>query len=520
MPVVVDWISNCNASHPACKMDGLDPPELPKRVLDVGPADSEAPIKLITTQDTRGWYTALSHCWGTLQPLTTTLDTLHKRKRGIEAHLLPKTFYDAVQVSRAVGIRYLWIDSLCIVQDDSQDWEIESAQMANVYQNAYVTLSASAASDSSEGFNWPFQPSIHVKYDECKMGYFRTQTNTYNTVTESPLGNRAWVLQETMLSRRVVYFAEDQLYWVCATSHASEDGLVGTIGVPYVGSYDWGRPYSTMRYSGPIEQLEDSKQDWYNSWQEIACIYNQLEITNPCDKLAALAGITSVMQRNLDDTPFLGLWRHNLLADLVWVRKMLPDLPHTPRRVVMGHAANRNLPSWSWLSIDGAIEFLTLNHGNSIINYPPVHERPQVMHTSVIWSGQPHTSSVISSELIVKSRLINLSLYDTSRLCGVPHIGGQSHSIDVSNCLSGEVQMDHMLGSDTASNKDLRALEVCWYRTINSDRKIYRCGILVVEPTGEGIFRRLGAGFIDSPGIYEPAENPFQGVKQVTVSLM
>jgi hypothetical protein len=223
------------------------------------------------------------------------------------------------------------------------------------------------------------------------------------------------------------------------------------------------------------------------------------------------------MQRNLDDTPFLGLWRHNIPADLLWVRKLLPGVPHTPRMVVLDHAANRTLPSWSWLSIDGAIEFLTLSH--TIIDYPPMHERPQVMHTSIIWSGQPHTSSVITSELIVKSAIINLSLHDTSQLRGVPHISGQSRCIDGSNCLTGNVQMEHMLDGDTASKKDLRALEVCWYRIITSEKKLYRCGILVVEPTGEGVFRRLGAGSIDSPGIYEPAENPFQGVKQVTVSL-
>ncbi|PQE20233.1 heterokaryon incompatibility protein [Rutstroemia sp. NJR-2017a BBW] len=214
MPIVLDWVNNCNTAHSACKREV---PQLPTRVIDIGRPDFDGPAKLITTHGIKAYYTALSHCWGSLQPLTTTLDTLQEREQGLRVQSLPKTFSDAIQVTKRLEIQYIWIDSLCIVQDDPLDWQAEAAQMATVYQNAYLTLSATAASDGSGGLNWPFEPSSQFNYDGGKRAYFRTETNTENTVNDSPLGVRAWVLQETLLSRRLVHFAKDQLYWQCAT---------------------------------------------------------------------------------------------------------------------------------------------------------------------------------------------------------------------------------------------------------------------------------------------------------------
>ncbi|PQE31530.1 het domain-containing protein [Rutstroemia sp. NJR-2017a WRK4] len=172
----------------ACK---IEVPQLPTRVIDIGRSDFNGPAKLITTHGIKAYYTALSHFWGSLQPLTTTLDTLQEREQGLRVQSLPKTFSDAIEVTRRLEIQYIWIHSLCIVQNDPLDWQAEAAQMTTVYQNAYLTLSATAASDGSGGLNWPFEPSSQFNYDGGKRAYFRTETNTENTVNDSPLGVRA-----------------------------------------------------------------------------------------------------------------------------------------------------------------------------------------------------------------------------------------------------------------------------------------------------------------------------------------
>ncbi len=122
-------------------------------MIDVGFSADEQIFKprLHVSHDQKAQYTALSHCWGALKPLTTTGSSLEQRKQGIEWSSLPKTFRDAIHVTHSLGIKYLWIDSLCIVQDDSVDWEVESAKMASIYSQSFITIAATAAVNGSEG---------------------------------------------------------------------------------------------------------------------------------------------------------------------------------------------------------------------------------------------------------------------------------------------------------------------------------------------------------------------------------
>ncbi|KAK3338708.1 heterokaryon incompatibility protein-domain-containing protein, partial [Neurospora tetraspora] len=162
------WLWKCVNDHPKCRMalsgkrfgmhshtSSLDQTKLPSRILDVGSADSSV-VRLVktTTETPSGSYVALSHCWGPpdKQPLKTTCDTLEDYIRhGIPLACLPQTFADAVWVTRVLGIRYLWIDSLCIIQDSLSDWEVESQKMGPIYEGATLTLGAAYARDSSEG---------------------------------------------------------------------------------------------------------------------------------------------------------------------------------------------------------------------------------------------------------------------------------------------------------------------------------------------------------------------------------
>ena len=111
-------------------------PALPNRVLDLGQEPTQT-IKLLETNFRRGHYCALSHCWGPPEkhPIQTTSNTLKDHLEGIEFKVLPRTFQDAVTVTRAIGVRYLWIDCLCIVQDDKNDWKKEAAMMGSIYES-------------------------------------------------------------------------------------------------------------------------------------------------------------------------------------------------------------------------------------------------------------------------------------------------------------------------------------------------------------------------------------------------
>jgi len=140
---VMAWVNECNTHHD-CQQE---PRPLPLRVLDL----SSGRINLHETSGELGAYITLSHCWGSSKQFTTTKTTLASRKAGIDYELLPKTYQDAIFITRLLGIRYLWIDSLCICQDDNGDWQRESAKMGLVYSNAYLTIAAASAKDSSVG---------------------------------------------------------------------------------------------------------------------------------------------------------------------------------------------------------------------------------------------------------------------------------------------------------------------------------------------------------------------------------
>jgi hypothetical protein len=140
------WIAACNEHHEKCN---VGPTPLPTRVLDI--QDFEA-IVLLETTGQHGQYIALSHCWGSSQNFITTRSTISAMKRGFKLDEAPATFRDAILVTRALRQRYLWIDSLCIIQGDASDWAQESSKMANVYSNSYFTIAALNAYDDTKGF--------------------------------------------------------------------------------------------------------------------------------------------------------------------------------------------------------------------------------------------------------------------------------------------------------------------------------------------------------------------------------
>lgn len=230
------WLQRCLQTHRDCNLGYELEPSLPTRILDVGPPDGSQQPVLYTTSHERGSYVALSHCWGKDPLLTTTSKTLSERETGIPLADLPKSFRHAVYVTRTMCVRYLWIDSLCILQDCKRDWEVESSKMADYYSDALFTIAADNASDATKGC---FRPrsildtrpiEISLKFlanpaDEGVRQYVRRSAPTRlepRYASRSPLQARGWTLQEEVLSRRLLVFGEDQLTFHCASDVASE----------------------------------------------------------------------------------------------------------------------------------------------------------------------------------------------------------------------------------------------------------------------------------------------------------
>lgn len=301
---------------------------MPTRLLDVGVASSQS-VRLVLSVDPEDIYVALSHCWGQSIPLVTTSKNISSSQLEITSKL-PKTFADAVRVTRRLGIRYLWIDALCIIQDDPDDWLRESATMASVYGNSDITIVASRSSSSMEGFLSPRHEICVSKKETDSSGHeinvFLVNRDYYNnsvSVASEPLWKRAWVIQERYLSRRKVLFGEAQLFWECNETTRSEDTQI------------------TM-----IHSQDDRSRSL--PWYDIVEYFTKCDITCESDSLPAISGIAKTVARMTGGTHCAGIWLNQLSYSLLWYPQQ--NGSHVFRKIRReAHIA----PSFSWAASQG-----------------------------------------------------------------------------------------------------------------------------------------------------------------------
>jgi hypothetical protein len=275
---------------------------------------------------------------------------------GIGISSLPKTFQDAILVTARfrdlLGIRYLWIDSLCIFQDSAADWRYESAIMGEIYQNAFCTLAATAAEDGDGGLFFDREPrrtsycAIPVVPKRSEMRYFYCvdHEDWAKNVSKSPLYRRSWVLQERLLSRRILHFAADKLYWECSGLEASEEfpnGFPDGFGEGFK---------KLLPFSGlpKIEELGPLTRGSYGLWDQIMKVYSAGKLTKGTDRLVALSGIAHKLQKLVipNDTYLAGVWKLDLPFELLWD----VEEPQTPN-----FCEDYIAPTWSWASRIGAV---------------------------------------------------------------------------------------------------------------------------------------------------------------------
>jgi hypothetical protein len=278
-------------------------------------------------------YAALSHCWGESLGLTTTEKNVREFKRVLEPETLPQTFLDAIELTRKLRIDYLWIDALCIIQDSEEDWRAESAMMGYYYRNAHLTISALDASDGSKGFLHVPRATPTARIDGNES-WREAGLSWGDTFRQSPLSRRGWVLQERILSRRVLHFAKGELLWECMECSARER----TIGTS--------QEDSGKRFIGP-RHIDDGTIIEIGQWYDVVCQYSGLDLTFDKDVLAAIDGISSTFRDATSLQYAAGLWQEHLPYGLLWYCENV-------RLVGRSSVA----PSWSWASRRGPVKML------------------------------------------------------------------------------------------------------------------------------------------------------------------
>ena len=323
---------------------------------------------------------------------------------------LPLTFRQAILIAKKVGIRYLWIDSLCILQDDPDDKTKEIAIMGEVYGNAVCNFIASSSENPTEGC---FNPGGLKNFTACLLEWPSRDTNTRSVLTlpmrpnwseltggseGGPLIKRGWVLQERYLAKRAVYFSPYFLLWRCPSNRAFEDypnpnALFETSHLAKSGSKFWG--FSMTVDLGdylydPLGRETENLVNVYHSWFKIVQEYSSKDFTENKDRICAIAGLAQRFEESTKDVYLAGLWKRDLFRQLCW------SVPQSLGRFAV-RPESYCAPSWSWLSLIGSVTYPTFDYANRITE--PATPTLTDVRTS---EAQPFVGPILDGSLKLK----------------------------------------------------------------------------------------------------------------------
>jgi hypothetical protein len=327
----------------------------PKRLLDVG--KSASPVRLIDTHGKKFQYAALSHCWGSSQPLVATKANWAKLIVNISFDAIPPLFQDAIIITRQLGLRYLWIDSLCIIQDSVRDWETESSKMGSIYQNSYITIAATQSGNSSARCLIERRKPVKISYHNTSGKEFSLRARRILDHHPShapgggpakpvgPLTSRAWALQEHVLSTRILHYTATELLFECKTSYRCE-------------CMPERKAYPTTPSLIPKAVASRKTDAVWQAWQRIIEHYTARELTVATDKFPAISGIASKIRKATHSEYLAGLWKCNLASDMLWhVARSNPSFADNFA------LDNWRAPSFSWASLNVPVTYTLLDEG-------------------------------------------------------------------------------------------------------------------------------------------------------------
>lgn len=375
------WLRECEAKHSECRAH--KPNFIPTRLVHVGTWDSPIPVLLEMStgfgsicQERR--YCSLSHRWveAELELKTTNMDDLVQE---IPMQYLSKAARDAILVTRNLGVKYLWIDSLCIIQDSEDDWMKEAALMADIYENSVCTIAAAGEATVSD--EAAFAAQNRLIYNVCRLagssnngvyvlgnttpgfnGYGLEGTNESSLVQHSDLLSRGWVYQERMLSPKMIFFGDREVLWSCRYGRASEEDPDGVptmeIFGPLVSAEQMNANRDIISVISNFEKLRRGDflipevNDAYglhrysSLWYTLVSDYSSCKLSREEGRLIAFSGLAQRIQSKTGWQYLAGLWRQTLFYDLLWYRT----------KEVGRRGASYIAPTWSWASVTGTVE--------------------------------------------------------------------------------------------------------------------------------------------------------------------
>jgi hypothetical protein len=410
------WVRECQSKHLDYK--ARNPAFSPSRLVHVGTSDGLVPIHLeiIRAMDRKSRYCTLSHCWGEAKHiLKLTAANFKELTEEIPFDMLSTTFKDAIIVTRNLRQQYLWIDSLCIIQDSIDDWTREAATMADIYENSLCTIAAGEVTASQDNFpaqnpllhNWcriagSLNNGIYVKAF-CNIGLEGTLQSSL--VEHIALLSRGWVFQERLLSPRILFFGSREISWSCRQGVAAKDNPEGPAEKKIFGSLI-SKPQLGLdsfvpkqpRYIEDFARLQrftvdvsHNRSPWLHSlgWYRLIEGYSKCNLSKEDDKLIALSGLAQRVQRQTGWKYLAGLWRESLCFDLFWYL----------RDGTKNRGSSYVAPTWSWASVRG-----------DVFRYPSASDsQPLIKVISAETKTHPldstGTGQVFGGELVINGTL-------------------------------------------------------------------------------------------------------------------
>lgn len=506
-------IEECTRRHQRCVPPPVPPPLLPTRLIDCSNLDK---LRLTDTLGERGTYLALSYVWGEPQPHSTTTSNISAYKQHIDSMHLPQTILDAVRVTNALGFRYLWADTLCIIQDSVEDQANEIARMRHIYRDAYCTVIASNATRVGLGFlqNRPAAPlteygtfsrdlalpfvcppaedaglqsSTPIQVGELHVSPVWTYSDPveqplaqYDPSSE-PISRRGWCMQEYLMSSRALVFASHTLQFHCQTSSLN---VGGSFNDDFPGQQRL--PDVLFLQDPPV--VERGSKQWTevrSAWQAVVRNYTARSVTKPSDKLIACGGISEEFQRVLRTDYLAGLWRDTLLGDLLWSKRTDVDIPR-PK--------DYRAPTWSWAAVDGRVEA----GAPDVKTHDTVHVAEVIRCEVVLQHDQLPFGGVTAGTLVLRTPLIRCSwnIETPNYLLRVGSLPDRDALASADDDEEVDVEVEQ-IGIGYLDSEDDADIQGVWAIPIHWSENIMAGLVITLDLTdlhrgGERVYRRIG----------------------------
>lgn len=303
LPLAKKWLQECIGKHENCVKAVQQ--VLPTRLICL---EGNNVCLIYTTPGVHLKYATLSYSWGSIKFIRLLKENFYDLQKHIPESQLTKTFSDAIHITRSLGLEYIWIDSLCIIQDDIEDWRRVAPQMSRVYGGSTINIAASSSLDGNGGCIYDdadirstrkaFRYRLKMK-DERPWELLPLRLYQNCTIF-THLASRAWCFQERLLAPRTLHFSKTDMFWECYEKDAC-------------GLYPNGLPQCLCEH-----RRYQKKAPLASIWFEIMEMYSAAKLTVASDKLIALSGLAYAVQTETGDDYVAGMWRKDLESQLLW----------------------------------------------------------------------------------------------------------------------------------------------------------------------------------------------------------